>query len=173
MAGHKNPSGLHNKVNKRIYEVPKSSLIVYYLKQYEQLKTMMRYLLECKFVPNVFFEDHTCETERKGLKRIWNAVFRTPYLDIRGFHERRAPLAYATVYQRWKRYIKERLVHYRSLFLVEAISYMMKNGQYIHHYDLKTNYAEINDYIDKNVWSQYWLQHYNEQHYIKAVNVEK
>lgn len=82
---------------------------------------MLKYLLECEYVPLEFENEHEVEYEAVELRKIWKSAFKFPYLSIRGIAESRAPIPYKIVYNRWKRFLKERLVHLRSLYLIEVI----------------------------------------------------
>lgn len=156
------PSGLHNRCRERAQKKRKCQA-AFYERYYGIIKMMFKYLLECEYVPLAFENEHEVEYEAAELRKIWKSVFRFPYLSIRGITEGRAPVPYKIVYNRWKRFLKERLVHLRSLYLIEVIGCSMRDGVKINVRELYSVHKEINDYINTQVLPQAWVQNYNKQ----------
>lgn len=155
-------SGLHNRCKERAQKKRKSQA-AFYERYYGVIKSMLDYLLECEYVPLMFENEHEVEYEAAELRKIWFSVFKLPYLGIRGIHESRAPIPYKMVYNRWKHFLKQRLVHLRSLYLVEVIGCSMRDGVKIDVHEIYSTYKEINEYINTQVLPQAWVQNYNKQ----------
>lgn len=155
-------NGLHNRCKERAQKKRKCQA-AFYERYYGVIKLMLKYLLECEYVPLMFENEHEVEYEAAELRKIWKSIFKLPYLSIRGITEGRAPIPYKIVYNRWKRFLKERLVHLRSLYLVEVIGCSMRDDVKINICELYSVHKEINECINTQVLSQAWVQNYNKQ----------
>ena len=136
---------------------------------------MFEYLLECKYVPFSFEKEHAdLSFEFENFRKIWKTVFRTPYLNIRGFQERRCLGSYTKVYRKWKNYLKMRIKHIRALYLTEAIAKCINNERHISLFSIiKLENKNLEKYLAEKIKSSYWIKEYNSKFSITRKQEEK
>ena len=166
-------SGLHNRVKERLKQ-ESGDKTCFYEDLYADLKTMMGYLLECGYVPLSFEKEHDfLNYDFEEFRKIWKKSFRIPYLDIRGYNERRCPAAYKKVYREWVSYLKRRLIQTRSLYLIEVIAGCVHDEVAIDKSYLSSYNKDITEYVAKKVWPTYWIQEYNKRFSVERKSKEK
>lgn len=158
--------GLHNRVKKRLQEEGKYKSC-FYEEYYASLKTMMGYLLECSYIPLSFEKEHELDYEFREFRKIWKKHFKIPYLKIKGLNNDKCPEAYKKVYREWIEYLKSRLAHIRSLYLIETIAECIHDNEPVDRGYLFSYIRDINNYVDKKVWPLYWLQEYNKKFFVE------
>jgi len=167
--------GLHSTVLEMIKEETVNK-VSKYEDMYQFYTKAYSYLVECQYIPNSFFNEHEdiCFL-KKELKRIWYETFNKntlPYLDIKGYHEKRCPLEYMHVYRQWKRYILQQRQHCASLYFASIISTCIMNGWKVDAKDLYSPYGNLKD-LGNKIMQTSWIIDYNktvEQHLTQISN---
>lgn len=155
-------SGLHNRVKERLRQEGKYKSC-FYEDYYASLKTMMGYLFECGYIPLPFEKEHELDYEFREFRKIWKKYFNIPYLRIKGFHNDRCPEVYKKVYREWIEYLKSRLIHIRSFYVIETIAECIHDEEPVDKSYLFSYIRDINNYVDKKVWPLQWIQEYNKK----------
>lgn len=159
--------GLHSQVN-RMYQSLKEggrSDMTFYEEAYNFFYKAERFMSECQYVPDAFFKDYDSDFGlRDELKTLWKGVFSClPYLSIRGYHEKRCPLAYKIWMKAAKRLIKQRKRHYASMYFASLISYWMFKDWHINDDDVYSPYGDL-EKIGLEILNKPWVQAYNAKH---------
>ena len=154
--------GLHNRVRERLQQEGKDKSC-FYEDYYASLKTMRSYLLECGYIPLSFEKEHELDYEFREFRKIWKKHFKIPYLKIKGFNNDKCPEVYKKVYREWVEYLKSRLIHIRSLYLIEVIAGCIRAEVAIDKNYLSSYNKDITEYVVKKVWPSQWIQEYNKK----------
>lgn len=160
---HKNPSGLHNRVNAVLVNSRKEGkritgvLIGMNENTYGELLEAYDYICEIGYVPETFWKHHDLyESFRNVCIDEWNKIFRAPYLGV--------SMVAVFPWKLYTRHLKNRfeqlLKHYASEYFVQTIAYWMQEGWVIQESDLYSSYPVL-EKMGVEIAKQPWIEKYN------------
>lgn len=160
---HKNPSGMHNRVNAVLVNSRKEgrklsgNLIRLNENTYGELLEAYDLIRDVGFVPESFWKHHELyEVFRKECVDEWKKIFKAPYLSI----SMMAKFPWEMYTRRLKHKFKQLLKHFASEYFVQTIAYWMQEGWVISEDDLYSSYPEL-EKMGVKITKQPWIQEYN------------
>ena len=160
---HKNPSGMHNRVNAVLVNSRKEgrklsgNLIRLNENTYGELLEAYDLIRDVGFVPESFWKYHELyKCFRKVCVDEWKKIFRAPYLSV----SMMAKFPWEMYTRRLKRRFKQLLKHFASEYFVQTIAYWMQEGWVISEDDLYSSYPEL-EKMSVKIAKQPWIEEYN------------